>query len=109
MKVIVCDMKNRPPIPNRWRSSKPLRLLSQLATECWYHDAAARLTALRVQKSIKACLTETPGELSGSDVPLYPVQMDKIPGNTGVDPRAIFSTPPPSSSSPNQVSQSGHI
>lgn len=33
-------------------SSQALRVMSKIMKECWYHNAAARLTALRVKKTI---------------------------------------------------------
>lgn len=52
MKKVVCVDKQRPPIPNRWQSYEALRVMSKIMKECWYHNAASRLTALRVKKTI---------------------------------------------------------
>jgi len=52
MKKVVCTDKQRPAIPNRWQSCEALRIVSKLMKECWYHNAAARLTALRIKKTI---------------------------------------------------------
>lgn len=78
MKKIVCTERQRPQIPNRWQScevnvfkyifpsnqylifnfflflffKKALRIMSKIMKECWYHNAAARLTALRIKKTI---------------------------------------------------------
>ncbi|XP_035223918.1 TGF-beta receptor type-1-like [Stegodyphus dumicola] len=52
MKKVVCTDKQRPPCPNRWQSFESLRVVSKLMKECWYQNAAARLTALRIKKTI---------------------------------------------------------
>ncbi|XP_075588744.1 uncharacterized protein LOC124496771 isoform X1 [Dermatophagoides farinae] len=52
MKKIVCIERQRPQIPNRWQSCEALRVMSKIMKECWYHNAAARLTALRIKKTI---------------------------------------------------------
>jgi len=50
-KVVVSD-RRRPEIPNKWQSNEALRMMSQIMKECWFHSASARLTALRVRKSL---------------------------------------------------------
>jgi len=52
MHQVVCVSRTRPEVPARWHSAELLRQLSQLITECWHHDPAVRLTALRVKKSL---------------------------------------------------------
>jgi len=53
MKGVVCDKKIRPTCPNRWHASELiLKPLSKLMKECWYENPGARLTALRIKKSI---------------------------------------------------------
>ncbi|XP_021434837.2 activin receptor type-1C [Oncorhynchus mykiss] len=52
MRKIVCDQKLRPNIPNQWQSCEALRVIGKLMRECWYANAAARLTALRVKKTV---------------------------------------------------------
>lgn len=52
MKRVVCLEKQRPAIPNRWQSCEALRVMSKIMKECWYHNPAARLTALRIKKTI---------------------------------------------------------
>uniref|UniRef100_A0A8C4R0S1 receptor protein serine/threonine kinase n=1 Tax=Eptatretus burgeri TaxID=7764 RepID=A0A8C4R0S1_EPTBU len=52
MRRVVCDQKLRPNIPARWHSCKTLHRVSKIMQECWYQNAAARLTALRVKKSL---------------------------------------------------------
>uniref|UniRef100_A0A8C5CHP9 Activin receptor type-1C n=1 Tax=Gadus morhua TaxID=8049 RepID=A0A8C5CHP9_GADMO len=52
MKRVVCEQKLRPSIPNQWQSCEALRVMGKLMRECCYGNAAARLTALRVKKTI---------------------------------------------------------
>ncbi|KAG5833849.1 hypothetical protein ANANG_G00280260 [Anguilla anguilla] len=52
MRKVVCDQKLRPNIPNQWQSCEALRVMGKIMRECWYATAAARLTALRVKKTI---------------------------------------------------------
>ncbi|CAB4061309.1 TGFBR1 [Lepeophtheirus salmonis] len=52
IKKVVCDKKIRPTIPNRWQTSENLRSLSKIIKECLYHNSAARLTALRIKKTL---------------------------------------------------------
>lgn len=57
MKKVVCLEKRRPDIPNRWQADENLRVLARIMKECWYHNAAARLTALRVKKTLASLNT----------------------------------------------------
>ncbi|XP_062572439.1 TGF-beta receptor type-1-like [Saccostrea cucullata] len=52
MKKVVCDDRQRPGIPNRWQTVESLKVMSRLMRECWYHNPAARLTTLRIKKSL---------------------------------------------------------
>ncbi|GAB6028308.1 TGF-beta receptor type-1 [Chamberlinius hualienensis] len=52
MRKVVCLERQRPSIPNRWQSCETLRVMSKVMKECWYHNAAARLTALRIKKTV---------------------------------------------------------
>nr|UHY95439.1 activin receptor IB [Penaeus chinensis] len=52
MRKVVCIYKQRPVIPNKWQSCEDLRVMSKLMKECWYHNAAARLTASRIKKTL---------------------------------------------------------
>ncbi|XP_050388342.1 TGF-beta receptor type-1 [Patella vulgata] len=51
MRKVVCTDRHRPAIPNRWQT-EPLRVLARIMKECWYQNAAARLTALRIRKTL---------------------------------------------------------
>lgn len=50
-KVVVCE-KKRPNVPNKWQSIEALRTMSLLMKECWYHSPAARLSGLRIKKTL---------------------------------------------------------
>ncbi|KAF5306449.1 hypothetical protein FQR65_LT07361 [Abscondita terminalis] len=52
MRRVVCVDRQRPNIPNRWQSCEALHVMSKLMKECWYHNATARLTALRIKKTL---------------------------------------------------------
>ncbi|XP_029112782.1 activin receptor type-1C isoform X1 [Scleropages formosus] len=52
MRRIVCEQKLRPNIPNQWQSCEALRVMGKIMRECWYANGAARLTALRVKKTV---------------------------------------------------------
>ncbi|XP_068615088.1 bone morphogenetic protein receptor type-1B-like [Brachionichthys hirsutus] len=52
MKEVVCIKRLRPSFPNRWTSDECLRQMGRLMTECWAHNPASRLTALRVKKTL---------------------------------------------------------
>ncbi|XP_074662555.1 activin receptor type-1-like isoform X2 [Tubulanus polymorphus] len=50
-KVIVIDQQ-RPTILNRWASDEVLTQVVKLMKECWYQNPCARLTMLRVKKTL---------------------------------------------------------
>jgi len=52
MKVIVCDKKIRPTCPDTWDAIEPLKQLTKVMKECWFENAAARLSALRIKKTL---------------------------------------------------------
>ncbi|XP_026861515.1 activin receptor type-1C isoform X2 [Electrophorus electricus] len=52
MRRVVCDQKLRPNIPNQWQSCEALRVMGKIMRECWYANSSARLTALRVKKTV---------------------------------------------------------
>ncbi|KAL5286996.1 ACVR1C family protein [Megaselia abdita] len=58
MKRVVCIDKLRPSIPNRWIASDVLHSMSKVMKECWYPNPAARLTALRIKKTIASISAE---------------------------------------------------
>ncbi|RVE58052.1 hypothetical protein OJAV_G00205450 [Oryzias javanicus] len=52
MKKVVCVDQQRPNIPNRWFSDLTLTSMAKLMKECWYQNPSARLTALRIKKTL---------------------------------------------------------
>uniref|UniRef100_A0A8C4RLG8 Serine/threonine-protein kinase receptor n=2 Tax=Erpetoichthys calabaricus TaxID=27687 RepID=A0A8C4RLG8_ERPCA len=52
MREVVCLKRLRPIFPNRWSSDECLRQMGKLMAECWAHNPASRLTALRVKKTL---------------------------------------------------------
>ncbi|XP_068633519.1 TGF-beta receptor type-1 isoform X1 [Battus philenor] len=52
MRRVVCVEKRRPNVPNRWHSDPMLSAISKVMKECWYQNPAARLTALRIKKTL---------------------------------------------------------
>ncbi|XP_072556399.1 activin receptor type-1-like [Paramormyrops kingsleyae] len=52
MKKLVCIDQQRPNVPNRWCSDPTLMAISKLMKECWYRNPSARLTALRIKKTL---------------------------------------------------------
>ena len=52
MRKVVCVDRARPETPNKWISHDLLRGMARLMRECWFHNGAARLTALRIKKTL---------------------------------------------------------
>uniref|UniRef100_H2U3X6 receptor protein serine/threonine kinase n=1 Tax=Takifugu rubripes TaxID=31033 RepID=H2U3X6_TAKRU len=52
MRRLVCEQRVRPNIPNWWQSYEALRVMGKIMRECWYANGAARLTALRIKKTL---------------------------------------------------------
>lgn len=52
MRQVVCDKQIRPSLSSNWRSTQELQAISKLMKECWYSDPGARLTALRIKKTL---------------------------------------------------------
>ncbi|XP_076858674.1 activin receptor type-1-like isoform X2 [Brachyhypopomus gauderio] len=52
MRKVVCIDHQRPNIPNRWFSDSTLTSIAKLMKECWYQNPSARLTALRIKKTL---------------------------------------------------------
>lgn len=49
---VVCVKKMRPPLSARWTKFAPMRDYTTLMRECWYSKPQARLSALRVRKTL---------------------------------------------------------
>lgn len=58
MRKVVVVSQLRPTIPNRWASDHTMSQLSRLMRECWNKNPKARLTSLRLKKSLKKLLEE---------------------------------------------------
>ncbi|KAK8732235.1 hypothetical protein OTU49_006983, partial [Cherax quadricarinatus] len=52
MHEVVCVKGIRPDIPLRWHCNEVLKTMSKVIQECWHANPAARLTALRVKKTL---------------------------------------------------------
>ncbi|ELT90987.1 hypothetical protein CAPTEDRAFT_109715, partial [Capitella teleta] len=52
MKKVVCTDQQRPSIPNRWSCEPVLHQMSRVMKECWYHNPSARVTILRIKKTL---------------------------------------------------------
>lgn len=50
----MCIDNQRPTIPNKWQVSDVLHGMSKIMKDCWYQNPAARLTALRIKKTLSA-------------------------------------------------------
>lgn len=53
MRKVVCLDLMRPELPPGWEQTEPTRSLARLMTECWYGEPLARLSALRIKKSLQ--------------------------------------------------------
>ncbi|XP_017093723.2 TGF-beta receptor type-1 isoform X3 [Drosophila bipectinata] len=58
MKKVVCIERIRPNIPNRWHASDVLHNMAKVMKECWYPNPVARLTALRIKKTLASISVE---------------------------------------------------
>uniref|UniRef100_A0A6B2E6A1 receptor protein serine/threonine kinase n=1 Tax=Phlebotomus kandelakii TaxID=1109342 RepID=A0A6B2E6A1_9DIPT len=52
MRKVVCVDQQRPNVPNRWHTNGVLHSIAKVMKECWYQNPAARLTALRIKKTL---------------------------------------------------------
>ncbi|XP_017270713.1 serine/threonine-protein kinase receptor R3 [Kryptolebias marmoratus] len=59
MKKVVCVDQQRPSLHNRLHSHPILSTIVKLMKECWYQNPTARLTALRVKKTLSKLDTES--------------------------------------------------
>ncbi|XP_025898594.1 serine/threonine-protein kinase receptor R3 [Nothoprocta perdicaria] len=53
MRKVVCVDQQTPVVPNRLYSNAVLAVLARVMKECWYQSPSARLTALRIKKTLK--------------------------------------------------------
>lgn len=56
MKVIVCEEDKRPVICDRLKADPVLRKFSEVIYECWHRNPGARLSALRIKKTLQAII-----------------------------------------------------
>ncbi|GFN78405.1 receptor protein serine/threonine kinase [Plakobranchus ocellatus] len=61
MRKVVCAQKIRPTIPEEWATQEYLEMMGRLMTECWNPSPAARLTCLRLKKTLYKMLEELEG------------------------------------------------
>jgi len=54
MKEVVCDKQIRPNCPEKWQQNEALKLVTKVMRECWFENTMARLTALRIKKTLAA-------------------------------------------------------
>ncbi|XP_038060789.1 bone morphogenetic protein receptor type-1B-like [Patiria miniata] len=52
MQKVVIQERRRPDIPNRWSGDDSLLSIARVMTQCWHPNPAARLTMLRVKKTL---------------------------------------------------------
>lgn len=60
---VVCSQKIRPPIPERWQDEEILQVLSKIMVECWNAKPIARLTALRIKKTLGKIQTDDSSQI----------------------------------------------
>lgn len=60
---VVCSQKIRPPIPQRWQDEEILQVLSKIMAECWQEKPSARLTALRIKKTLGKIQTDDSSQI----------------------------------------------
>ncbi|XP_072434424.1 TGF-beta receptor type-1-like [Chiloscyllium punctatum] len=58
MRTVVCEQNLRPTIPNQWQNFQALQMMGKIMQECWNANAAARLTALRIKKTLSKLKVE---------------------------------------------------
>ncbi|XP_059622585.1 TGF-beta receptor type-1-like [Phlebotomus argentipes] len=52
MRKVVCTDRQRPRVPSRWHNDGVQHSIAKVMKECWYQNPAARLTALRIKKTL---------------------------------------------------------
>lgn len=52
MKRVVCSCRQRPPISSQWNACPVMRGICRLMSECWYEKPGARVSILRVRKTV---------------------------------------------------------
>lgn len=52
MREVVCEKNLRPSCPTKFQTVEPFCTLTKIMKECWYENAPARLSALRIKKTL---------------------------------------------------------
>lgn len=86
MRRVVCDGGVRPPLPARWEDDEVLRQLRGIMVDCWKENPAARLTALRVKKTLSKLLVVVGGAAAVASLPMTMATTLTTSGSTAVDP-----------------------
>lgn len=63
MYEVVCTQQIRPPTPERWQEEEILQVLSKIMVECWHPKPTARLTALRIKKTLNKIQTDESSQI----------------------------------------------
>ncbi|CAH8511906.1 unnamed protein product [Schistosoma turkestanicum] len=83
MKSIVCEQGLRPGLPAIWSQHEIIRALQDIMSECWYASPSARLSAMRVKKSlagVRKQLDSNPALSDFSHTNYLPLEAtDKLP------------------------------
>ncbi|CAH8582893.1 unnamed protein product [Schistosoma rodhaini] len=83
MKSIVCEQGLRPGLPAIWSKHEIIRALQDIMSECWYASPSARLSAMRVKKSLAGVRKQLDTNPALSDLShtnyLPPEATDKLP------------------------------
>ncbi|CAG0912791.1 unnamed protein product [Notodromas monacha] len=74
---VVCVKQIRPSISPRWNGDKLLMAMSQITQECWKENPFARLTALRIKKTL-AKLKEVDPAMSRFDEAAEDIDMKRL-------------------------------
>uniref|UniRef100_A0A8C0T4T5 Activin receptor type-1-like n=2 Tax=Canis lupus familiaris TaxID=9615 RepID=A0A8C0T4T5_CANLF len=83
MKKVVCVDQQTPTIPNRLAADPVLSGLAQMMRECWYPNPSARLTALRIKKTLQKLsngLEKSKGLQGSEEIWLQPASLQR-PGS----------------------------
>lgn len=93
MKSVVCEQGLRPALPTIWSNHEVIRNLQDIMTECWYASPSARLSAMRVKKSLALIRQQIDNSSNLSKCPSLPTEA------TTDLPFGLIRYPPPSSCS----------
>lgn len=60
---VVCTKQMRPQLMERWQDDQVLQVLAKIMVECWHPKPSARLTALRIKKTLYNIQAEGNGQI----------------------------------------------